>query len=191
MTSVIVIAVGLARVGIANADDGPAPAHAQRSTTVYLSSVWSPGPTVPIRIGADGVVRTHRRGFALEARLGLGGAASVNGLGGQFAVHGGLAIGGALALGPRVVLAPMIAYDAFAEWEWYGAKVTVDYVTFGYHLDRPRSRRDRAVRADRLRASWTLTTPCSSSGRARIVPEARYESSEVAMVTMPVQLPAS
>jgi hypothetical protein len=129
MTSVIVIAVGLALVGIASADDGPAPAHARRSTTVYLSSAWSPGPTVPIRIGADGVVRTHRRGFALEARLGLGGAASVVGLGGQFAVHGGLALGGAFALGRRVVVAPMIAYDAFAEWEWYGAKVTVDYVT--------------------------------------------------------------
>lgn len=124
----VVVVLGL--VGIASADERPdARAHAQRSTTLYLSTPWAPGPTVPIRIGVEGVMRVHRGHLAMEARFGAGGAASVLGLGGQYAAHGGVGLGGALSLGERVVLAPMVGYDVFVEWEQYGGSVVVQYLT--------------------------------------------------------------
>lgn len=101
----------VAQLGVARADDARlSDAHARDSTTLYLASTWSPGPTVPIRIGADAAVRFQRR-FALELRLGVGGAGSVLGISSQVAWHAGLSAGVAVPIGGRVVLVPMIAYD--------------------------------------------------------------------------------
>lgn len=111
------------------ADAPPASRHARHSTTLYLSSAWSPDPTVPIRGGAEAAVRVHRRGYALEVRLGAGGAGSVVGLSGHFTGHTGASVGGAIAIGDHVVLAPMLAYDAFLEWEHRGADFVVHYIT--------------------------------------------------------------
>lgn len=103
----------VAQLASARADDVRlSDAHARRSATLYLASAWSPGPTVPIRIGADVALRLHSR-IALEFRLGLGGAGSVVGLASQIAWHAGIGAGVALPIGSRVVLAPMLAYDYF------------------------------------------------------------------------------
>lgn len=101
----------IAQLGVARADDARlSEAHARDSTTLYLAGTWSPGPTVPIRIGADAALRYQHR-FALELRLGMGGAGSVLGISSQLAWHAGLSAGVALPIGSRVVLVPMIAYD--------------------------------------------------------------------------------
>lgn len=122
----------LGHLGTANAEDAPptpARGFARSSTTIYLSNTWSPGPTVPIRIGVDGALRAHRGLLALEARAGAGGAGSVTGLGGFGSGHLGGSIGSAIPFGRRVVITPMLAYDVFAEWERDGASLAVHYVT--------------------------------------------------------------
>lgn len=109
----IVIGCLVARLGVAHADDvSLAGAHARHSTTLYLATAWSPGPTVPIRIGAEAALRVQRR-IALELRIGAGGAGSVLGISSQLAWHGGLSAGVAVPIGSRVVLAPMVAYDYY------------------------------------------------------------------------------
>ena len=126
----MVIGGMLGLAGVASADDASsARAHARSSTTVYLASPWSPGPTVPIRLGVEGAVRFHRGNFALEMRLGLGGAGSVTALSSRLAAHAGGSLGLALPVSGHVVIAPMLAYDWFAEWEHAGASFSVHYVT--------------------------------------------------------------
>lgn len=123
-----VAVMGLA--GAARADDGtPASEHARHSTTLYLSTTWSPDPTVSIRAGIDTALRLHRGHIALETRLGFGVAASPLGLGGHAIAHGGLSLGGAFSIGRHVTVAPMLAYDAFAEIERYGSDVWTQYAT--------------------------------------------------------------
>lgn len=130
MTSPAVLAIALIVAAAPARAEPERPDHAESSTTVYLSSAWSPGPTVPIRIGVDAVLRAIRNHFAFEVRLGAGGAASVIGLGGILTGHVGLSIGAALPVRRSVVLTPMVAYDGFGEWEQHGATVTVSYFTF-------------------------------------------------------------
>lgn len=130
MIRAIVIGGLLGLAGIASADGAsPARAHARSSTTLYLASAWSPGPTVPIRLGVEGAVRFHHGNFALETRLGLGGAGSVTALSSRLAAHAGGSLGLALPVSGRVVIAPMLAYDWFAEWEYEGTSLSVHYVT--------------------------------------------------------------
>jgi hypothetical protein len=146
MRRAVVVAGVLGLVGVVRADEqpparekargtargenaAPAPGHARHSTTLYLSTPWSPDPTVPIRGGADAAVRVHRRNVALEARLGAAGAGSVVGLSGHFAGHLGASLGGAIPISDHVVLAPMLAYDAYYEWEQRGAELWIHYIT--------------------------------------------------------------
>jgi len=137
MRRAVVVAGVLGLVGVARAEeaapreeDGPARRHARHSTTLYLSVPWSPDPTVPIRGGADAALRVHRRGYAVEGRLGAAGAGSVVGLSGHFSGHLGASVGGAIPIGDHVVIAPMLAYDAYLEWERRGANFWVHYITF-------------------------------------------------------------
>lgn len=130
MTRALVVASLLGVLGTARADDTTlARAHVRHATTAYLSTSWSPGPTVPIRIGVEGALRLHRGSVAIEGRVGLGGAGSVTALGTLLAGHVGVSVGGAIALSGRIVLAPMVSYDVFGEWERDGASFAVHYVT--------------------------------------------------------------
>ena len=129
MARAIVIGCLVGLVAVARAEDPLSDEHARSSTTLYLASAWSPGPTVPIRIGADGALRIHQWHIALEARLGIGGAGSLTGFGMQVAGHVGASLGVAVAAGERVVLSPMFAYDAFAIWEKGDGTSLVHYVT--------------------------------------------------------------
>lgn len=110
-------------------DVAPAREHARRSATLYLGTTWAPGPTVPVRGGFDAAMRLQSRGFAVEARVGFGTAASSLGLSAHMTAHAGGSIGGVLALGRHVVLAPMLAYDGFLEYEHYGGRVWVHEAT--------------------------------------------------------------
>ncbi len=136
------VAVAIAALApTAYADDvSPAREHVHSSTTLFVGTTWSPGPTVPIRGGVDSALRLHARGLALEARLGIGIAASANGLSAHMTAHGGFSLGWAFALGPHVVVAPMLAYDAFLEHEQYGGNVWVHEATvalpIGFVLER-------------------------------------------------------
>lgn len=114
----------------ATEDVAPAREHARRSATLYLGTTWAPGPSVPVRGGVDAALRLHGRGIAVEARVGVGSAASSLGLSAHVTAHAGASIGGALALGPHVVIAPMLAYDGFLEYEHYGGRVWVHEATF-------------------------------------------------------------
>ncbi|MDB4957400.1 MAG: hypothetical protein JWO36_4969 [Myxococcales bacterium] len=138
----IVCLVGLAGVatadgpGVAAADgpavataDGLAKAHARSSATLYLASPWSPGPMVPIRIGVEGALRIHHSHFAVEARLGVGTAASIMAFTGQVSGHAGGALGLAFSAGERVVISPMVAYDVFSTWEDGNASVVIHYAS--------------------------------------------------------------
>jgi hypothetical protein len=122
----IVCLVGLAGVAAA---DGPAQAHARSSATLYLASPWSPGPMVPIRIGVEGALRIQHAHIALEARLGVGSAASIMAFSGQVSGHAGASLGLAFSAGERVVISPMVAYDVFSTWEDGNANVVVHYAT--------------------------------------------------------------
>lgn len=137
-----VVAVAIAALAsTAHADDAsPAREHVHSSATLFVGTTWSPGPTVPIRGGVDSALRLHARGLALEARLGIGIAASANGLSAHMTAHGGFSVGWALALGRHVVVAPMLAYDAFLEHEQYGGNTWVHEATIalpiGFVLER-------------------------------------------------------
>lgn len=131
MVRALVACVLIGGASTARADEVTlASAHARHSTTLYLASAWTPGPSVPVRIGADAALRLHRGYFAVEARGGAGGVASVSALGSQFQGHLGLSVGGAFPVGERVVFAPMASYDVFGIWESQGARFAVHYVAF-------------------------------------------------------------
>jgi len=110
-------------------DDAPARAHARHSTTLYLGSMWAPGPTVPIRVGVEAALRMQRAHLAFELRLGGGGAGSVTGFGSVFGWHVGGGLGAALPLGGHVVVTPMLAYDVFGLIDADGASFPVHYMT--------------------------------------------------------------
>jgi hypothetical protein len=130
MSSMHVLASLVAFAAVADADDGSlAQRHARSSATVYLTSAWSPGPTVPIRVGTDAAARLHARNLALELRLGVGSAATVAGLGSLVAGHAGASLGAGFALHRRLALAPMLAYDGFRMWQDGGTRITVHYAT--------------------------------------------------------------
>ena len=136
------VAVAIAALAsTASADDVlPARDHVRGSATLFIGTMWTPSPTVPIRGGIDSALRLHARGLALEGRLGIGIAASANGLSAHMTAHGGFSLGWALAVGPHVVITPMLAYDAFLEHEQYGGNVWVHEATvalpIGYVLER-------------------------------------------------------
>lgn len=129
MIRALVFGALLGLVGTANAEPPDAGGHARSSTTLYLASQWSPGPTVPIRIGIEAAVRSHHRHIALEGRFGVGGAGTVTGFASLFSGHVGASIGFAVSPARRLVLAPMLAYDAFGLWEEGGAMFAVHYLT--------------------------------------------------------------
>lgn len=106
-----------------------ATAYSNRAMTIYLTNTWTPGPTIPVRIGVEGAIRMNRGKLATEARAGLGGVASLNALGSELHGHFGLSIGAALPLGSRLVVTPMVGYDVFALWEKEGGSFAVHYVT--------------------------------------------------------------
>ena len=125
----LVIGVVLTSIAVARpacADDAT---DTKDTTTLYLATAWSPGPTVPVRIGLDGALRLHRGYLAVETRLGLGGAASLTALGSQLQGHIGLGVGVALRANDRVTFAPMVAYDVYGIWERYGASFAIHYVS--------------------------------------------------------------
>jgi len=132
----LVIGVVLTSIAVSRpacADDVPdattQPKANPDTTTLYLATAWSPGPTVPVRIGFDGALRLHRGYLAVETRLGLGGAASLTALGSQLQGHIGLGVGVVLRANDRVTFAPMVAYDIYGIWERYGASFAIHYVT--------------------------------------------------------------
>lgn len=135
MRCAAVAGVLLSLAGAAAADDtSPAREHARSSTTLYLSTTWSPAPTVPIRAGVDSALRLHHKGMAAEMRLGVGIAASALGLAAHGIAHGGFSLGGAFPLGSRVVVAPMLSLDAFVDLERFGRNVWVHYATIAMPL---------------------------------------------------------
>jgi hypothetical protein len=128
--------VVLVLAGTADAEDKTeheaedlATAYVNRSMTLYLANTWTPGPTVPVRIGVEGAIRMQRSKLAAEARIGVGGVASLNALGSEMHGHFGLGLGAALPLTSRLVLTPMVAYDVFGLWEKEGGSFAVHYVT--------------------------------------------------------------
>lgn len=129
MTRALLLGALLGLVGVANAEPGDADAYAKHSTTLFLGNQWSPGPTVPIRVGADATLRFHRHHVAIEARLGFGGVGTLTGFASQFGGHFGASIGFAVSPARRIVLAPMLAYDVFGLWEQGGATFAVHYAT--------------------------------------------------------------
>lgn len=130
MTRALVLGSVVAFAGVASADDTRiADAHADSSTTLFLGSMWSPGPTVPIRIGAEAALHVNYRHIALEARGGFGGAGTINGFGSQISWHLGAGAGVALATGKYVVISPMAAYDYFGTRDSDGTTVNVHYLT--------------------------------------------------------------
>ncbi|MDX2091124.1 MAG: hypothetical protein SFX73_24905 [Kofleriaceae bacterium] len=102
--------------------------YVDHSTTIYLANTWTPGPTIPVRIGLEGAARLTRSKLAFEARVGLGGVASLNALGSELHGHFGLSIGVALPLTNRLAMTPMVGYDVFALWEKEGGNFAVHYV---------------------------------------------------------------
>lgn len=129
-TATLVIAWLVAALGSAAADEAPsADRHAKGSATLYLGSMWSPGPTVPIRIGVEGALRLHAGHLAIETRFGAGGSGSVTAFSSLFGAHLGGSVGFAFALGNRLTFSPMIGYDVFGLWEKEGATFAVHYAT--------------------------------------------------------------
>jgi hypothetical protein len=130
MSRALVFGSVIALAGVASADDTRfSDAYADGSTTLFLGSMWSPGPTVPIRIGAEGAVRVNYKHIAFEARGGFGGSGTINGFGSQIAWHLGAAAGVALATGKYVVISPMASYDYFGTRDSDGTTVNVHYLT--------------------------------------------------------------
>lgn len=108
----IALLVALARPAFA--EPSPAQAYARDSTTVFVASELAPLQTVAMRIEVDGGARWHRRNWALEARLGLGFAASGAANGTLLGVRAGVSVGRSLPIACRVALTPMLAADVFA-----------------------------------------------------------------------------
>jgi hypothetical protein len=126
----VLIVVGVIR--IASADDAPPSQElARHSTTLFLGTTWSPGPTVPIRVGGEAALRVQRARLAFEARFGAGGAGSVIAASSVFNWHVGAGLGVALTLGGHVVLTPLVGYDLFGMLDGGGARFAVHYFTLG------------------------------------------------------------
>ena len=135
MTRELVLGILIGALGFANADDAaPSRELARKSTTLFLGTTWTPGPTVPIRIGAEAALRVQRAHLAFEVRFGAGGAGSLNALGSVFGGHVGGGLGAALPLGAHVVITPMFGYDVFAMFDVGGAAFLVHHVTFDLPL---------------------------------------------------------
>ncbi len=129
MTRVMVLAVLVALAHSAKADPPDAGDYAEHSTTLFLGNQWSPGPTVPIRVGIEAAMRWNLNHIAIEGRAGAGGAGTITGFASLFAGHLGASIGYAASPARRLVLTPMAAYDVFGMWEQGGAAFAVHYFT--------------------------------------------------------------
>ena len=129
MTRALVIGALVALAGTAKADPPDADAMAERSRTLFLGNQWSPGPTVPIRVGVEAAMRWTLNHVAIEGRAGVGGAGTITGFASQFGGHLGASIGFAVSPARRIVLTPMLAYDVFGLWEQGGASFGVQFFT--------------------------------------------------------------